>query len=254
MNFSRGLFSRRTDPQDLRARLLQGQGLAPGRGRKRTGLEVRGTSSSPRFLPFPGPWSSPMLRKSFERADYLYATGLELMNAGSFKEAAERLAEARSLKSRPARDRGRLRPVPLFPPGLREGQSRAPAPRSGRESVRRGPLRSGRTCHALGEFTEAVGYYRRVSRTLRNEHRHHELPGDLLFPDREEGRGPELWEKSLQISPGQPTRSGRLVDESLKKNSQILSERLSPSVSLAGLSPRPHSIWIRARSSIRTNV
>ncbi|MCJ7645169.1 MAG: GWxTD domain-containing protein, partial [Candidatus Aminicenantes bacterium] len=46
----------------------------------------------------PRPMIVANVTKSFERADYLYATGLELMNAGSFKEAAERLAEAWSLK------------------------------------------------------------------------------------------------------------------------------------------------------------
>lgn len=163
----------------------------------------------------PRPMVVANVSKSFERADYLYATGLELINAGSFKDAAERLAEAWGLKpDRPEiaagygqclyflQDYGKAKAV-LLP--------LAPAEKASAEVL----SVLGRTCHALGEFTEAAGYYREYLERFGTNIEVMNLLGTCYFQLGMKDEALKIWEKSLQISPDQP-QIRKLVDE-LKK-------------------------------------
>jgi len=163
----------------------------------------------------PRPMVVANITKSFERADYFYATGLELMNAGSFKDAAERLAEAWSLKpDRPEiaagygqclfflQDYGKAKAVllPLAPTGKASAEVLSVL---------------GRTCHALGEFTEAAGYYREYLEHFGTNIEVMNLMGTCYFQLGDKDEALRIWEKSLQISPDQP-KIQELID-SLKK-------------------------------------
>ena len=151
----------------------------------------------------PRPMVVANVTKSFERADYLYATGLELMNTGSFKEASERLAEAWSLKSdRPEiaagygqclfslQDYGRAKAVllPLAPAGNASAEVLSVL---------------GRTCHALGEFTEAAAYYREYLERFGTNIDIMNFLGTCYFQLGMKDEALKIWEKSLQISPDQ---------------------------------------------------
>jgi len=152
----------------------------------------------------PRPMVVANVTKSFERADYLYATGLEFMNAGSFKEATERLAEAWSLKpDRPEiaagygqclfflQDYGKAKAVllPLAPAGKASAEVLSVL---------------GRTCHALGEFKEAAGYYREYLERFGTNIDIMNLLGTCYFQLGNKDEALKIWEKSLQISPDQP--------------------------------------------------
>jgi GWxTD domain-containing protein len=152
----------------------------------------------------PRPMVVAKVSKSYERTDYLYATGLELMNMGSFKDAAERLAEAWSLKSdRPEiaagygqclfslQDYGKAKAVllPLAPAGNASAEVLSVL---------------GRTCHALGEFTEAAAYYREYLERFGTSIDIMNLLGTCYFQLGMKDEALKIWEKSLQISPDQP--------------------------------------------------
>jgi len=152
----------------------------------------------------PRPMVVAKVSKSFDRADYLYATGLELMNTGSFKEAAGRLAEARSLKpDRPEiaagygqclyflQDYGKAKAV-LLPLAL-----------AGKASAEVLSV-LGKTCHALGEFTEAADYYREYLERFGTNIEVMNLLGTCYFRLGMKDEALKIWEKSLQISPDQP--------------------------------------------------
>jgi len=164
----------------------------------------------------PRPMVVANVTKSFERADYLYATGLELMNAGSFKEASERLAEAWSLKpDRPEiaagygqclyflQEYGKAKAVllPLAPAGNASAEVLSIL---------------GRTCHALGEFKEAAAYYREYLERFGTNIDIMNFLGTCYFQLGMKDEALKIWEKSLQISPDQP-QIGKLVDELKKK-------------------------------------
>lgn len=152
----------------------------------------------------PRPMVVAKVSKSFDRADYLYATGLELMNTGSFKDAAERLAEAWGLKpDRPEiaadygrclyflQDYGKAKAVllPLAPAGKASAEVLSVL---------------GRTCHALGEFTEAAGYYREYLERFGTNIDVMNFLGTCYFQLGNNVEALKIWEKSLQISPDQP--------------------------------------------------
>jgi GWxTD domain-containing protein len=142
--------------------------------------------------------------KSFERADYLYATGLELMNAGSSREAAERLAEAWSLKpDRPEIAAGYGQCL-YFLQDYRKAKAvllpLAPAGKASAEVL----SVLGRTCHALGEFTEAAGYYREYLERFGTNIDIMNFLGTCYFQLGMKDEALKIWEKSLQISPDQP--------------------------------------------------
>ena len=152
----------------------------------------------------PRPMVVANVSKSFERADYLYATGLELMNAGSFKEAAERLAEAYALKpGNPSiaaayglclltvEDFGRAKEVlaPLAPTGQGSAEVLAAL---------------GRTHHALGEFAEAAARYREYLERFGANIEIMNLLGTCYFKMGNREEALKAWEKSLEISPDQP--------------------------------------------------
>jgi len=152
----------------------------------------------------PRPMVVANVSKSFERADYLYATGLELMNAGSFKEAAERLAEAYALKpGNPSiaaayglclltvEDFGRAKEVlaPLAPTGQGSAEVLAAL---------------GRTHHALGEFAEAAALYREYLERFGANIEIMNLLGTCYFKMGNREEALKAWEKSLEISPDQP--------------------------------------------------
>jgi len=152
----------------------------------------------------PRPMVVANVTKSFERADYLYATGLEFMNAGSFKDAVERLAEAWSLKpDRPEIAAGYGQCL-FFLQDYRKAKAvllpLAPAGKASAEVL----SVLGRTCHALGEFTEAVGYYREYLERFGTNIEVMNLLGTCYFQLGNKDEALKIWEKSLQISPDQP--------------------------------------------------
>jgi GWxTD domain-containing protein len=152
----------------------------------------------------PRPMVIANVTKSFERADYLYATGLELMNAGSFKEASERLAEAWSLKSdRPEIAAGYGQCL-YFLQDYRKAKAvllpLAPAGKASAEVL----SVLGRTCHALGDFTEASAYYREYLERFGTNIDIMNFLGTCYFQLGMKDEALKIWEKSLQISPDQP--------------------------------------------------
>jgi tetratricopeptide (TPR) repeat protein len=142
--------------------------------------------------------------KSFERADYLYATGLEFMNAGSFKDAAERLAEAWSLKPDRPEIAASYGQCLFFLQDYRKAKAvllpLAPAGKASAEVL----SVLGRTCHALGEFKEAAGYYREYLERFGTNIDIMNLLGTCYFQLGNKDEALKIWEKSLQISPDQP--------------------------------------------------
>jgi GWxTD domain-containing protein len=160
----------------------------------------------------PRPMVVANVTKSFERADYLYATGLELMNAGSFKEASERLAEAWSLKSDRPEIAASYGQCLYFLQDYRKAKAvllpLAPAGKASAEVL----SVLGRTCHALGEFTEAAGYYREYLERFGTTIDIMNFLGTCYFQLGMKDEALKIWEKSLQISPDQP-QIRKLVDE-----------------------------------------
>ncbi len=167
-------------------------------------------------LSVPRPMVVANVSRNFERADYLSVTGLELMNAGSLKEASGRLAEAWSL--RPDRqeiavgysqclyilqDYGKAKAVllPLAPPGKASADVLSIL---------------GRTCHALGEFKEAAAYYREYLERFGTNIDIMNFLGTCYFQLGMKDEALRIWEKSLEISPEQ-SQIRKLVDNLKKK-------------------------------------
>jgi len=148
----------------------------------------------------------------FGREDYLYATGLEIMNSGDLKEALSRLAEAHALKpGQPAiaaayglclvnaQDFGRAKEV--LGPLVAGGQ--------GTSEVLAG---LGRAHHALGEFAEAAVRYREYLERFGANIEIMNLLGTCYFKMGNREEALKAWEKSLEISPDQP-QIRKLVNE-----------------------------------------
>ena len=176
---------------------------------KSADFELATVSSVPR------PMIVANVSKSFERADYLYATGLELMNAGSFKAASERLAEAWNLK--PGRSEIALGYGQCLYFLQDYGKAKAvllPLASAGKGSVEVLSV-LGRSCHALGEFKEAAAYYREYLERFGTNIDIMNFLGTCYFQLGMKDEALRIWEKSLEISPDQP-QIRKLVDE-LKK-------------------------------------
>lgn len=160
----------------------------------------------------PRPMVVASVAAAYKREDYLYATGLESMNAGDLKGAASRLAEAYALN--PAHphiaaayglclltveDFGRAKEVLAPLAAGEQGSAEVLAA-------------LGRTHHALGEFAEAAARYREYLERFGANVEIMNLLGTCYFKmgDREEAL--EAWKKSLEISPDQP-RIRELVEK-----------------------------------------
>ena len=163
----------------------------------------------------PRPMVVASVAPAYGRADYLYATGLELMNAGDLKAAVSRLAEAYALKpGHPniaaayglclltAEDFARAKEV--LAPLAAGGQGSAEVLAA-----------FGRTRHALGEFAEAAALYREYLERFGANIEVMNLLGTCYFKMGNREEALKAWEKSLEISPDQPPIR-KLVDE-LKK-------------------------------------
>ena len=160
----------------------------------------------------PRPMVVSAVAPAFGREDYLYATGLELMNSGDLKGASSRLAEAYALKpGRPdlaaayglclvnAQDFGRAKEV--LGPLVAGGQ--------GTSEVLAG---LGRAHHALGEFGEAAVRYREYLERFGANIEIMNLLGTCYFKMGNREEALKAWEKSLELSPDQP-QIRKLVDE-----------------------------------------
>jgi len=191
----------------VRAALLDGKGA--GLDAKSADFELSTRPSIPR------PMVVAAVAQTYGREDYLYATGLELMNAGDLKAAVSRLAEAYALKpGHPniaaayglclltAEDFARAKEV--LAPLAAGGQGSAEVLAA-----------FGRTRHALGEFAEAAALYREYLERFGANIEVMNLLGTCYFKMGNREEALKAWEKSLEISPDQPPIR-KLVDE-LKK-------------------------------------
>lgn len=152
---------------------------------------------------------------TYGREDYLYATGLELMNSGDLKGALSRLAEAYALKP------GNPNIAGAFGLSLMAAEDFVKA----KEVL--GPLASGgqgsaellaafgRARHALGEFAEAVALYGEYLERFGANIEVMNLLGTCYFKMGNKEEALRTWEKSLEVSPDQP-QIRKLVDD-LKK-------------------------------------
>ena len=152
---------------------------------------------------------------TYGREDYLYATGLELMNAGDLKGALSRLAEAYALKP------GNPNIAGAYGLSLMAAEDFVKA----KEVL--GPLASGgqgsaeilaafgRARHALGEFAEAAALYREYLERFGANVEIMNLLGTCHFKMGNREEALKAWEKSLEVNPDQP-QIRKLVDE-LKK-------------------------------------
>ena len=163
----------------------------------------------------PRPMVVASVAPAYGRADYLYATGLELMNAGDLKAAVSRLAEAYALKP------GHPNIAAAYGLSLltaedfaRAKEVLAPLAAGGQGSAE--VLAAfGRTRHALGEFAEAAALYREYLERFGANIEVMNLLGTCYFKMGNREEALKAWEKSLEISPDQPPIR-KLVDE-LKK-------------------------------------
>lgn len=191
----------------VRAELLDGKGALLDAKAADFELSIRPSIPRPMVIAAVAP--------AYGRADYLYATGLELMNAGDLKGALSRLSEANSLKPghpnfaaayglclMTAEDYGKAKEVlaPLAAGGQGSAEVLAAL---------------GKTRHALGEFAEAAALYREYLERFGANIEVMNLLGTCCFKMGNKEEALKAWEKSLEISPDQP-QIRKLVDE-LKK-------------------------------------
>ena len=152
---------------------------------------------------------------TYGREDYLYATGLELMNAGDLKGALSRLAEAYALKP------GNPNIAGAYGLSLMAAEDFVKA----KEVL--GPLASGgqgsaellaafgRSRHALGEFAEAAALYREYLERFGANVEIMNLLGTCHFKMGNREEALKAWERSLEVNPDQPQI--RKLVEDLKK-------------------------------------
>ncbi len=152
---------------------------------------------------------------TYGREDYLYATGLELMNAGDLKGALSRLAEAYALRP------GNPNIAGAYGLSLMAAEDFVKA----KEVL--GPLASGgqgsaellaalgRSRHALGEFAEAAALYREYLERFGANVEIMNLLGTCLFKMGNREEALKAWERSLEVNPDQPQI--RKLVEDLKK-------------------------------------
>jgi GWxTD domain-containing protein len=163
----------------------------------------------------PRPMVVAAVAPAYERADYLYATGLELMNSGNLKEALSRLAEANALKP------GHPNIAAAYGLCLLAGED------FGKAKEVLGPLAAGgqgsaevlaalgKARHALSEFAEAAALYREYLERFGANIEIMNLLGTCYFKMGNREEALKAWEKSLEISPDQPQI--RKLVEDLKK-------------------------------------
>ncbi len=202
--------------------------LAPGYYKVRTELlDAKGARLDTRSADFelslrpsiPRPMVVAAVASTYGREDYLYATGLELMNAGDVKGAVSRLAEAFALKPghpniaaayglclMAAEDFGRASEV--LAPLAAGGQGSAEVLAA-----------FGRARHALGEFAEAAALYREYLERFGANIEVMNLLGTCYFKMGNKEEALKAWEKSLEVSPDQP-QIRKLVDELRSKSPQ----------------------------------
>ena len=188
----------------VRIELLDGKGVRLDA--KSADFELSTRPSMPR------PMVIAAVAPAYGREDYLYATGLELMNSGDLKEASSRLAEAYALKpSRPniaaayglcllaGEDFGKAKEVlgPLAVGGQGSAEVLAAL---------------GKARHALSEFAEAAALYREYLERFGANIEIMNLLGTCYYKMGDRGEALKAWEKSLEISPEQP-QIRKLVDE-----------------------------------------
>jgi GWxTD domain-containing protein len=152
---------------------------------------------------------------SYGREDYLYATGLELMNAGNLKGALSRLAEAYALNpGNPHIAGGYGLALMAAEDYLKAKEVLGPLASGGQGSAEI-LAALGRARHALGEFADAAALYREYLERFGANIEVMNLLGTCYFKlgNREEAL--RAWEKSLEINPDQP-QVRKLVDD-LKK-------------------------------------
>lgn len=163
----------------------------------------------------PRPMVVASVAAAYGRADYLYATGLELMNAGDIKGAVSRLAEAYALKP------GHPNIAAAYGLSLLTVEDFAKAKEilaplaAGGQGSAEVLAAFGRTRHALGEFAEAAVLYREYLERFGANIEVMNLLGTCYFKMGNREEALKAWEKSLEISPDQPPIR-KLVD-SLKK-------------------------------------
>ncbi len=186
-------------------------------------LDGKGTTIDARSADFelstrpamPRPMVIATVAPAYGREDYLYATGLELMNSGNLKGAAARLSEAYALKP------GHPNIAAAYGLCLLAGEDFAKA----KEVL--GPLAVGgqgsaevlaalgKARHALSEFAEAAALYREYLERFGANVEIMNLLGTCYYKMGDRDEALKAWEKSLEISPDQP-QIRKLVDE-LKK-------------------------------------
>ncbi len=191
----------------VRVELLDGKGVRLDA--KAADFELSTRASMPR------PMVVAAVAPAYGRADYLYATGLELMNAGDVKAAESRLAEAYALKpGHPNLAAAYGLCLVAVEDFAKAKEVLAPLAAGGQGSAE--VLATfGKARHALGEFAEAAALYREYLERFGANVEIMNLLGTCYFKMGNREEAVRAWEKSLEISPEQPSIR-KLLDE-LKK-------------------------------------
>lgn len=164
---------------------------------------------------FPRPMVMAKVRPPLKREDGLYETALQYFNSGDRTEAAARLSEAHRI------DPARLEiAVALGQVHFGQGEYQKVKdillPFAGGEQPAAEVLSLlGRTCHALGQFGEAVTYYSAYLSHYGANIDIMNFLGTCYFQLGRKDEALRTWQKSLEISPGQ--EKIRDLVESLKK-------------------------------------
>ena len=152
----------------------------------------------------PRPMVIALVAPSYKREDYLYATGLELMNAGDPRGAVARLAEAHAL------DPGRPNLAAAYGVALfalndpaKSKEVLAPLAPAGQGSAEVVST-LGRAHHALGEYAEAAARYKEYLERFGSNVEILNYLGTCHFQLGNSDEALRAWERSLEISPDQP--------------------------------------------------
>jgi GWxTD domain-containing protein len=191
----------------VRAELLEGKGARLDAKSADFEISIRPSISRPMVVATVAP--------AYGRADYLYATGLELMNAGDLKGAVSRLAEAYALKPGHPNIAAAYGLCLLTAEDFAKAKEILAPLAAGGQGSAEVVAAFGRTRHALGEFAEAAALYREYLERFGANIEIMNLLGTCYFKMGNKEEALKAWEKSLEISPDQP-QIRKLVDE-LKK-------------------------------------
>lgn len=164
---------------------------------------------------FPRPMVMAKVRPPLKREDALYETALQYFNSGDRTEAAARLSEAHRIDPARLEFAVALGQV-LFGQSEYQKVKDVLLPFAGGEQPAAEVLSLlGRTCHALGQFGEAVTYYTGYLSHYGANIDIMNFLGTCYFQLGRKDEALRTWQKSLEISPGQD-KIKDLV-ESLKK-------------------------------------